>query len=247
LEKARLVATDIDAIVFFSSTLDAYNEADDLARAAADLGLTNALPLGLTLGQCTNYSTALVVARGLIESSGLSTVLLLGSDRLDEGRASRVFAERISVYSDGVVSCIVTREPRTGFQIGQIQHQFLPAISRLDARRDFLAFLQMFSTGMREASRKLCLKAGLTADAYTRLIPANLNISVLRNFAELVGVPFERMYTDNVGKYGHTFAYDQLISLETLLAEQRVESGQRFMLVGVGGNYLFSALDCSVC
>lgn len=247
LDKASLLATDIDAVVSFSSTLDAYAEADDLARMAADLGLTNALPLGLTLGQCTNYSTALVVARGLIEASGLDNVLLVGSDRLDEARASRVFAERISVYSDGLVSCVVSREPRTGFQVGEIQHQFSPAISRLDARKDFLGFLQLFSAGMREASRKLCLTAGLKPSAFSRLIPANLNISVLRNFAELVGMPFERTYVDNVGRYGHTFAYDQLIALETLQAERTLESGQRLMLIGVGGNYLFSALSCSVC
>jgi 3-oxoacyl-[acyl-carrier-protein] synthase-3 len=243
LQKAELAPAAVDAVLFFTSTFASYEEYDDLAQLSHELGFTNALPVGLFLGQCTNYSTALLMASGLISTHGFQNVLLLGGDRLDESRAPRVLGGRLSVFSDAVVSCLVSTRDRGGYELGAIRHHYLPHMYKVDPAREILPYINGFSDGLRTACNKLYQAMEVSGSAFTWMIPANLNLSVLKNFAALAGVQVDRMYKANVARYGHSFAYDQLISLDTLAAEGAVHRGDRLLLVGVGGDYLFSALS----
>jgi 3-oxoacyl-[acyl-carrier-protein] synthase-3 len=243
LDRAGLLPAAVDAIVFFTSTFESYQDYDDLAWLSDELGLTNALPMGLFLGQCTNYSNALLVASNLVTTNGLDNVLLLGADVLDEARASRVLGGRLSVFSDAVVSCLVSARDRGGYELGPIRHHYLPHMYKVDPARDILPYINGFSDGLRTACQKLYRALDLQGSAFARLVPANLNLQVLKNYAALAGVPFDRTFTANVGRYGHMFSYDQLISLATLAEEGAVTSGDRLLVVGVGADYLFSALS----
>lgn len=232
----------VGAVVFFTSTFESYTEYDDLAALAHTAGLHNALPLGLTLGQCTNYSTALLTAQNLIATSGIDNVLLLGADILDERRAPRVLGGRLSVFSDCVACGLVSREDHDGYALGAIRHHYLPRMHEISPERDILGFLKGFSEGLKSACKATYEAEGITAAEIDWLVPANLNLQVLRNFAALAGVPMERTFTRNVERMGHSFAYDQLIALSTLVEEQAVRSADRLLLIGIGGNYLFSAV-----
>lgn len=242
LERSGLDAAEVDAVIFFTSTFESYREYDDLATLCNSMGLHNALPMGLTLGQCTNYSTALLTAQNLITASGMRNVLLLGADILDESRGNRVLGGRLSVFSDAVVSALVSRDDHGGYALGSIRHRYIPGMHAISPEEDILGFLKGFSEGLGSACKAAYTAEGIGADDIDWLVPANLNSSVLRNFAALAGVPMERTYTANVETMGHSFAYDQLIALSTMAQQEVVKTGQRLLLIGIGGNYLFSAV-----
>ena len=83
--------------------------------------------------------------------------------------------------------------------------------------------------------------SGHPAADFAHLVLANLTVPTLKNYAMAAGTPFARVPTANIGRYGHCFAYDQLITLATLAEEGQVGAGDLLHLLGVGGNYLFSS------
>lgn len=241
LEKAAVKATDVEAVLLFSSTFSAYDDHADIIDLCHCLGMRNAVPLGLFLGQCTNFSQALMVAAALIGRQGLRSVVLVGSDALDENRASRVLDGNVSIFSDTVMSCVVGSELSDGYQLERVDHASEPELSTLDPRRDFLRIIDLFAGTMEGLCARTYAGCGRSAEDFSHLVLANLAVPVLKNYARVAGTAFTRVPTANIGRYGHCFAYDQLITLDTLADEADVHTGDALHILGVGGNYLFSS------
>lgn len=247
LARAELEPTQVDAVIFFSSTFSAYDDYDDVALLSAATGIRCALPMGLFLGQCTNFSAALTVARGLITTEGFRNVLLLGADALDESRASRILPGSLSVFSDAVLTCIVTADQVDGqFRLEHVRHRYDPELQALDPQRDLLRYIDRFTRALGGACRDVLQAGGLEAAGVDHLVLANLTVPTLKNFAAVAGVPFSRVHTDGVSRFAHCFSYDQLISLHEMREAKDVSAGQHLLLLGVGGNYLFSAVTMTL-
>jgi 3-oxoacyl-[acyl-carrier-protein] synthase III len=52
------------------------------------------------------------------------------------------------------------------------------------------------------------------------MIANNLAKSILEMFAGQAGIPFRRVYTDNVASYGHVYAADGLMNLDDCAVEK---------------------------
>jgi 3-oxoacyl-[acyl-carrier-protein] synthase-3 len=243
LDASGVQPAEVDAVIFFSSTFSSYTDYDDVARLCAELGIRQALPMGMFLGQCTNYSSALLVAAALIDSHGFDNVLLVSADALDERRASRVLARTIAVFSDTVASCLVSRSARAdrGYRVEHITHRFEPGLVNLDPETNLLKFVTLFSGALDRVCADLYVTLGCSGKDFSRLVLANFTIPTLKNFAMAAGIPVGRMYTENLARFGHCFAADQLIALDTLSGSGVLRAGDRLLALGVGGNYLFSA------
>jgi 3-oxoacyl-[acyl-carrier-protein] synthase III len=242
MRAAGTVGADIDAVITFSTLLDPHRELDNVALVAAKLGIVGAQSFGVFHNQCTNYSQALQLARYLTICEPYRHVLLIGWDVLDERRGDRIMPNRLSVYSDVVLTAMVSRDAHDGFRIDGISHRYLPDISGLQAPGEVLRFIQRYSDGLRGACQSLYQAVDASPGVFKRMITANYNLSVLRNLAELAGVRQDRVFTDNLADYAHCFAADQLISLEQLSRRGECASGDRLLLVGAGGSVVFGAV-----
>ena len=241
LDKAKLLGADVDAVLFISSTFSTYDNHGDMVEVCRQLGLTKAIPIGLFLAQCSNFSYALMVAKSLIDGQGMRTVLLLGADSLDETRSSRVLPANASVFSDTVLSCVVSTDLAHGYRVEAINHVVEPELSALDPAVDTLKFLDLFILRMQELCERTYSRTGYPPEAFSHLVLANLAIPVLRNYAAVSRIPFSRVPTKNIGVFGHCFAYDQLITLAELADHDELGIGDLAHVLGVGGNYLFSS------
>jgi 3-oxoacyl-[acyl-carrier-protein] synthase-3 len=241
LERAAVKATDVEAAILFSSTFSAYDDHADIIELCHTLGMRNAMPLGLFLGQCTNFSQALMVAAALIRGQGLRSVLLVGSDALDESRGDRVLDGNRSVFSDTVVSCVVGGELSAGYALEHVDHATEPELCALDPQRNFLKIVDLFAKMLEGLCARTYATCGHGPADFSALVLANLTVPVLKNYAMAAGMKFARVPTANIGRFGHCFAYDQLITLGTLADEGNVHSGDLLHLLGVGANYLFSS------
>jgi 3-oxoacyl-[acyl-carrier-protein] synthase III len=241
LDKAELSGADVDAVLFISSTFSSYDDHGDLVELCRQLGLTKALPIGLFLAQCSNFSYALMVAKSLIDAQGMRSVLLLGADALDESRSSRVLPANASVFSDTVLSCVVSADLAHGYRIEAVNHIVEPELSALDPAVDTLKFMDLFILRMQELCARAYSRTGLGPEEFSHLVLANLAIPVLRNYAAVSRIPFSRVATKYVGVFGHCFAYDQLITLAELADHGEIGTGDLAHVLGVGDNYLFSS------
>lgn len=243
LDKTGVDPADVDAVVYFSSSFDAYQEQDDLAAACHDAGLTRAVPLGVFLGECTNYSSALLVASGLVDAHGFRTVMLLGADSMDEFRpgADRILGGNVAVFSDTVLSCLLDTGGGPGFVLERVAHRFDSELVGLDSQRDLVKFIDRFAGALGGVCQDLYGATGLGPEDFRHLVLPNMALGVLKNYADVARISFDKAYTGNVGTLGHCWAYDQLITLDTLRADGAVQDGDRLLALGVGNDFLFSA------
>ncbi len=242
LKKGCVDPADVDAVVFFSTTFSEA-EQDDVAELCRDLGMRHALPLGAFLGECTNFSSAILVAAALLGSLGRGTVVLLGADAIGDGDTPRLLDRNVSVFSDAIVSCVLQTEPANeGYVVEKLSHRFDSELVGLDADRDFIQLIDLFAKAMGHACDDVYASTGHGPEDFDHLVLPNLGISALKNYAAIARIPFARVETANIGRFGHCFAYDQLIKLDTLVVDGAVRHGERLLVVGAGANYLFSAM-----
>lgn len=242
LKKGGIDPADVDAVVYFSTTFSEA-EQDDIPGLCRSLGMRNALPLGTFLGECTNFSSAILVASTLIGSLGFRTVILLGADAIGDSHTPRLLDRNVSVFSDAIVSCAMqSGEAKEGYIVEKLSHRFDSELVGLDADADFITLIDLFSKAMGHVCDDVYASTRHGPEEFEHLVLPNLSISALRNYAAIARIPFARVETDNIGRFGHCFAYDQLIKLDTMAVDGAVKHDQMLLVVGAGGNYLFSAM-----
>lgn len=232
---------DVDAVIFFSTTFRFQDEHSDLALITHELGMSKALPFGMFLNQCSNYTQALLFAKQLAYCEGMKNMLILNADILDDSRFPRVMDARTSVYGDVVLTFMVSTNSIGGYRIADLSHRYVAEMATLDAGRDIVRFITAYSDGFKSVCRDVYERTGTAPSEYKRLITANYNHSVLRNLALLAGMKEDSLYMENIPRFGHCFSADQLISLNCLERSGPIPKGSLFLLVAVGGFVIYSA------
>ena len=86
-------------------------------------------------------------------------------------------------------------------------------------------------------------KAKITLDKINLILPHNVNLPTWRKIAIALNFSIEKIYLDNIPKYGHTFCSDHIINLHSALLENRLKKGDYYLMTGCGmGFYLAAAV-----
>ena len=231
LEKTSLNASAIGAIVFASSNPGWTAEDElNLLRVFDQVGFSRARIIGLSMQGCSGCASALRVASDLIKSTGrVETVLVILVGRTTEG-ASRLGPHQATVFSDGAASCImsvnfgalefIASETMTDISLVR------PTVTPLGVQRHLWAGL----IGLKEVSEFVLNTAGIQPREVTALFGMNGSAVYLDVIAEATGIPPERVFRDDVAKYGHVYSCDNLISLTNYLDEREAVDGEYYLL-----------------
>ena len=195
----------------------------------AELGLPNASVLGVAQLACNTFQAALRTARALIASeSDVNHVLCVAADRFPRS------AKREIVYnlmSDGACAAVVSRDA-TCNRILSMSQTTRGAYWDGDASHDQLiaAYFPLARRTLVDAAAR----AGLDLASIDLLIPHNLNLKSWRIMAEIVGVPLNRIFTENIARIGHVVASDNIINYVDAVDQGRVRKGDRVALFVMG-------------
>ncbi|WP_226093365.1 3-oxoacyl-[acyl-carrier-protein] synthase III C-terminal domain-containing protein [Dickeya oryzae] len=85
-------------------------------------------------------------------------------------------------------------------------------------------------------------KAGITMDRVDWIAPHNVNLASWHRLAQLMHFPREKIFLENVPRYGHCFGADPFINLHQLQQQQRLHKGDAVLLVSVGLGATYSSL-----
>ena len=87
--------------------------------------------------------------------------------------------------------------------------------------------------------------SGLKVEEIDLLIPHNLNIKSWEILAQIVGIPFERVYTANIARIGHVVASDNIINYVDSIEQGRVARGNKIALfvMGFGAHWSCTILE----
>ncbi|MFB7947451.1 hypothetical protein ACFC6L_21320 [Kitasatospora phosalacinea] len=221
-------ATQIGAVVYAtnSPSENVTHSQDGWAflRAASLRGV----PLTVVGGNgCGNLAIALRTARNAVQAEGLSSALVVTTDRVTSG--SRFEDSGSIILSDGAASCVVGPTLRgPGFRLLGVS---TAVKAELGGSASLMAMARVIRTGIHRAVENLRRTVPGGAGPFRLLVTGNYGLTTRRMFSTLCGFDLSETYAPLVADIGHCFSADLLISLAELEKESLLRHGDRLLLL----------------
>jgi 3-oxoacyl-[acyl-carrier-protein] synthase-3 len=169
------------------------------------------------------------MARSLILLDGLSTVLLVTSDRMRD--QTRYMDNGQTVMSDGAASCIVSSQPPPGpsFEIRGLASSFRADIGTVAVSRIMIARATV--EAVENTVRQAIESSSLTPRDFRYLLTGNYGHTPRELLAGSAGVPMNRVYCPMLDQIGHCFAGDVIVGLGSLQETGKIDDGDHVLLL----------------
>jgi 3-oxoacyl-[acyl-carrier-protein] synthase III len=226
---------DIRRVIFATNSFEDASIAEQgpTSQMLVDLGLPDASPVGLFLSFCANFHSAVEIAHALVALGGENSVLVVCSDVLSVDD-ERLVPPNISVFSDAASSFVVTAHPGPYRLIGT-RLRVDSRLGAIDRTAEFVEYMDGVSRGVTGLVDELLGTFEVEREEVTRVLPNNYNRWVCRSMAELVGFSEEHLFLDNVPRFAHAFASDNVINLADFERAGLATAGSMLALFGTGG------------
>jgi 3-oxoacyl-[acyl-carrier-protein] synthase-3 len=205
-------------------------------RLQFDLGLENANAIGLNQLACSTLFGAVRFAKALCESEGLTRVLCVSSEFFpgDAGREA-IF----NCTSDAACAVIVERgvDRNRIIASGQVTKGYYWDCDAL--RNEIVA--SYFPTSRHVVAETL-QRAGWRPDDVTWVIPHNVSLRSWEILMGLIGIPRDRLWSENIARNGHTLAGDNFINFRDAVDAGAIRQGDRLLFFSYGYGAHWNAL-----
>ena len=173
------------------------------------LELPNACAMALSQQGCSGFLSSIRLAWALLESSKdePASILCVAADRLPDQLPRDVM---YNVMSDATGAVLVSTQAEQN-RIIQF-HQETQAYYWDTPLRETELLAAYFPMAKRAIERTL-EAAGLTHDAIAWFVPHNVSLRSWKILAELLDIPMEKIWTNNIARVGHTVSCDHIINL----------------------------------
>ena len=258
LEQAKIKPEELDLIIVATATPDMLFPAT-ACFVQKNIGAKKAACLDIAAA-CAGFLFGVEIAQQFITSHTYNTVLVIGAEKLTsitnwtdrntcvlfgDGAGAAVLRHRGSEH--GVISTHIGSD-------GQFTDiLFMPGGgSRCPITRDNvdmnLATIHMLGkevykqavTAMVNASKKVLVDAGLTADDIACVIPHQANLRIIEAIADRLKISLDRFYV-NLDKYGNTSAAAVAIALDEANRTGRIKHGDYVLMVVFGGGLTWAS------
>jgi 3-oxoacyl-[acyl-carrier-protein] synthase-3 len=256
LEKAGLIAADLDLIIVASSSPDHLLPAVS-SEIQHQLG-ANCGAFTLVAG-CTGFVYSLVTAQQFIATGAYRTILVIGAEVISRN-IDWTDRNTCVLFGDGAGAVVVQAcEEPTGvlsFELGSdgsgAEHLMIPlgvahpaTHEAVDKKYPFIRMngREVFKFATRTLARSAAEtigRSGLSIHDIDLMIPHQANARIIELAARQLGLPMEKVYV-NIDKYGNTSAASIPIALTEAIEEGRVKEGDKLVLVGFGAGLTWAS------
>ena len=263
LEAAELEVTDIDFLIFATSTPDFYAPGSGcLLQDKMGFNEIGALDIRV---QCSGFLYGLSIAEQYIKTGVFKNILLIGAevqstamDLTDEGRDTAI------IFGDGAGAAIISATDEERGILSTHMHsegKYLkelwlespasntgnPRISSkdLDAGRQYLKMngREVFRHAVKRFPEVIheCLeKNNLTAADINLLIPHQANLRITQMVQKKLGLKEDQVYS-NIHKYGNTTAGTIPIALAEVVKEGKISKGDIIIFASFGSGFTWAS------
>ncbi|MCC5648040.1 hypothetical protein LC607_35150 [Nostoc sp. CHAB 5824] len=240
LNKGSVTEKEIDALVYATSSFwdsELYNT-NTISSLINELNLNNAYPIGVFLSNCSNIHTAIRTAASLVKSEECENILVVTTDKIKEGQ-TRIIPPRVSIASDAAASCVISSK-KGDFEVIHTNQYINPSMGDIVGDVESSEQIQEFMHNFQEGTKKtLCQALGIVAkkpEDFKQVITNNYSFSISNTIGNLGEFKPDQLYTDNIVRFAHALAADNLINLFDYLEKNITHEGELFLLLGTGGN-----------
>ncbi|MGQ0561058.1 MAG: 3-oxoacyl-ACP synthase III family protein [Gemmatimonadota bacterium] len=269
LSNAGVSSDDVDLILVATSTPD-HLTPPTACEVQAKLGARRAAAFDVEAGFAA-WIYAFIVADALLRTGGAANALVIGADKLSS-ITDRSDPETGPLFGDGAGAVLLTQteaeaEAEAGAAQARLRSYSWWADGRLASalvRRGGGARLPFDQSVLAEKSHLLSMegtrlfkhavrtmaaqaesaleRAGIGLDDVALIVPHQANLRILKTFAALVDVAWERVFV-NIDRYGNTGAATIPLALhEAAGAGGLIRDGRPTLLVGFGAGATAGAI-----
>jgi len=256
LEKAGLIAADLDLIIVASSSPDNLLPAVS-SQIQHQLG-ANCGAFTVVAG-CTGFVYALVTAQQFIATGAYRTILVIGAEVISRN-IDWTDRNTCVLFGDGAGAVVVQAcEEQTGllaFELGSdgegAEHLMMPlgiahppTHEAIDKKYQYIRMngREVFKFATRTLARSAAEtigRSGLSIHDIDLMIPHQANARIIELAARQLGLPMEKVFV-NIDRYGNTSAASIPIALTEAIEEGRVKEGDRLVLAGFGAGLTWAS------
>ncbi|MEJ2173614.1 MAG: ketoacyl-ACP synthase III [bacterium] len=251
IEAAGIAAADIDLILVATSTPD-YIFPSTACLLQAKLGVAQC-PAFDVQAVCSGFVYALATADSFIRGGTAKRALVVGAE---------VFSRILDwndrgtcvLFGDGAGAVVLAASDTPGIHASVLRadgrHAGILSVpgNVCGGRVVGSPFLQMvgnqvFKFAVRvldEVARETVAAAGMQLSDIDWLIPHQANVRILEATARKLGLPLERLVV-TVDHHGNTSAASVPLALDEWIRAEKIRSGDRVMMQGVGGGFTWAA------
>lgn len=203
-------------------------------RLQRDAGLPLRPVIGVAQLACSTFHSALRLARGLLAAEpDLRNVLCVVADRFPP-KANREIV--YNMMSDGAVAGIVSREG-PGQEVLAASQITRGVYWDCETTHDQL--VAGFFPIMRDCLNAALAQVGMTAADLDLIVPHNVNVKSWDLLASVLRYPREKIWTDNIPRFGHAVACDNAVNHIDAVAAGRIRPGDRvaWLVTGFGAHW----------
>lgn len=235
IEKSKLDKETIDAIIVATLTPDKKSPSvASLVQAKLGLNHRDIMCFDVNAA-CTGFVYALQVATGLLHTSSMRNILVIGAEVLTKVLD---YHDRNTciLFGDGAGALIVTKgskENKASFYTaseGDVESTLVvDDILKMEGRKVY-----RFAIGAVEKSIKKILDMNqLSLDHIHLIVPHQANYRIIETVALNMKLPIDRFFL-NIEKYGNTSGASIPICLDEYFDIHPYQAGQKLILVGFG-------------
>ncbi|GAA0362291.1 3-oxoacyl-[acyl-carrier-protein] synthase III C-terminal domain-containing protein [Micromonospora gifhornensis] len=212
-----------------------------LEDVCSTLGLPNAVAFTLTQRACAAGLLAVDLAGRLLAADGDPDALALV---LTGEKAFMPLLETIpesTVMGEATAACLVTANGERDRLLGVATRtlgQFAESVPPQPLHPDFV---KDHNEVLAEVIRQACRDAGVEVDDLALLLPHNVNKLSWSWTCQLLNVPLDRVYLDNIAATGHCFGADPFVNYVHARAADRLRPGDLYLMAAVGLGATFTA------
>lgn len=239
----------IDYVLYCSEYNPDLNSHKTLHLECARLGLDNAYPICVAFTGCGNVAAGIQLAESLLNSNRSNNILVVASD-FTAIESRRFVPPSIALMSDGASSCIISKhrpEKQSTLFVthGTMLHQ-QHKLASLDPVADFIKYNMDSFKEHKIAAQRFYTACKISPNDVKSLITQNLGLSSLDIFCSEFDIPVEKNFRSNLPRIGHVGSADNFINLCDYATQNKIRSGDLFMLLATGpytwGLSLFKAV-----
>ena len=207
-----------------------------VARIADRLELSHASALALSQMGCSGLLFAVDLAAAMLRTSDRKAVLCVAGDVLPPGSRREVM---YNVMSDAAAAAIVEREGAKN-EIVAFRQLSQPSYWDSPTRENEL-IAAYFPLAERVITASVAA-AGLRLADIRWFVPNNVSLRSWAILAEVLQIPLERVWTENIARVGHTVSCDHIINLVDMERRGALEPGDHLLLFTFGFGASWSSL-----
>lgn len=252
LSSANMAASEIDLIVFATSTPD-YIFPSTACLLQSRLGIKGAAAFDVQ-AVCSGFVYALTVAEKFIRSGSHRCALVVGAE---------VFSRILDwndrgtcvLFGDGAGAVILQTSESPGILASALhadgsQHDILEVPGNICSgkvvgepfvKMDGPAVFKFAVKVLADVANEVLDMAGLSPTAVDWLVPHQANIRIIQSTAKKLGIPMSKVIT-TVGHHGNTSAASIPLALDSAVRDGKIKRGDTVMLEGVGGGFTWGAM-----